>query len=360
MTITPEPEYLPQTTDAVDIARVAESPGQMLALAIINKTAPETLAKLMDLHERWAKAKARTAYVEAMAAFKKEAPAVIVKASKVDFSTSRGRTNYNYANLGDIVQQITAMLSRHSLSVSWETGNADPQRGITVTCHVTHSEGHRESVTLSAPADESGNKNKIQAVGSTVTYLQRYTLMAALGLATADMDDDGQSAGIRPGVVEDAKTEGTESHPPKKTATPKQEPTDKWDAWKGTVLSRIATARESADPNAASESLKKLKAWLTSQKVPEKRLDIMEEIKQALAEADNALAIDGQFGNGNGDEPPEDMWLKALLDMLKDCHTLERHAELCQRWEQDVEQMDAGVHQEGTKILAEHKAKLGG
>ena len=93
MTISPSPEHLPQTLDAVDIARVAESPGQMLALAILNKTDPETLSKLMDLQERWSKAKARTAYVEAMTAFKKEAPAVILKEAKVDFTSSRGRTH---------------------------------------------------------------------------------------------------------------------------------------------------------------------------------------------------------------------------------------------------------------------------
>ena len=32
-------------------------------------------------------------------------------------------------------------------------------------------------------------------MGSTVSYLQRYTLLAALGLATADQDDDGVATG---------------------------------------------------------------------------------------------------------------------------------------------------------------------
>src|SRR5690606_35194749 len=63
-----------------------------------------------------------------------------------------------------------------------------------VTCVITHELGHSERTTLSAAPDESGGKNSIQAVGSTVTYLQRYTLMAATGLAAKDMDDDGRKA----------------------------------------------------------------------------------------------------------------------------------------------------------------------
>ena len=76
--------------------------------------------------------------------------------------------------------------------MSWSTGQTDGS--VTVTCHITHEAGHRESVTLSGPPDDSGKKNKIQQVGSTVTYLQRYTLLSSLGLATADQDDDGVAA----------------------------------------------------------------------------------------------------------------------------------------------------------------------
>ena len=50
--------------------------------------------------------------------------------------------------------------------------------------------GHSESTTLEAAADQSGGKNAIQAIGSTVTYLERYTLLALTGLATHE-DDDG-------------------------------------------------------------------------------------------------------------------------------------------------------------------------
>jgi hypothetical protein len=50
---------------------------------------------------------------------------------------------------------------------------------------------------MSAPDDQSGGKNAIQARGSTVTYLQRYTLLSAFGLVAADEDDDGRK-GVKP------------------------------------------------------------------------------------------------------------------------------------------------------------------
>jgi hypothetical protein len=56
--------------------------------------------------------------------------------------------------------------------------------------------GHSEETTLSAPSDTTGSKNPIQAIGSTITYLERYTLLALTGLATYDQDDDAQSVGV--------------------------------------------------------------------------------------------------------------------------------------------------------------------
>ena len=45
---------------------------------------------------------------------------------------------------------------------------------------------------MEVQADKSGSKNVIQAVGSAVTYGQRYTLIGALGITTADEDIDGR------------------------------------------------------------------------------------------------------------------------------------------------------------------------
>src|SRR5690606_38683655 len=82
----------------------------------------------------------------------------------------------------------------HGLSYRFRT-TSDLNQPVAVTCIVSHAAGHYEENTLSGPRDDSGNKIAIQQVGSTITFLQRYTLKAALGLAAAADDDDGRGAG---------------------------------------------------------------------------------------------------------------------------------------------------------------------
>lgn len=195
---------VPSQTAQMEPVRVDSTPVQTLSLAIERGVDPDVLKRMLEVQERWEANEARKAYVKAMTAFKRTAPAVLRKDASVDFSTSKGRTHYTHATLGSIINQITEKLSEHGLSVSWSSEQSAD--GVAVTCHVTHERGHSESVKLTAPPDDSGNKNRIQMVGSTVTYLQRYTLLAALGLATADQDDDGISAGVRRGVDDAQKS----------------------------------------------------------------------------------------------------------------------------------------------------------
>lgn len=150
----------------------------------------EQMQQLMDLQIRWEQNEARKAYNEAMAEFKAE-NIVVYKQCEVGYRNKDGSfTGYRHANLGDIVSKVSPALSKYGLSHSWET--SQDGSSIQVTCKISHRLGHSEAVTLSAQPDVSGKKNSIQAVGSTVTYLQRYTLISILGLAVHDMDDDGR------------------------------------------------------------------------------------------------------------------------------------------------------------------------
>jgi hypothetical protein len=48
---------------------------------------------------------------------------------------------------------------------------------------------------MGGPPDTGGAKNAIQARASAKTYLERYTLLAATGLASANSDNDGNGSG---------------------------------------------------------------------------------------------------------------------------------------------------------------------
>lgn len=183
------------------------TPMGLLQIATQQGADVDKLGKLMELHLQWEANEARKAFVTALSAFKANAPK-ITKNATVDFTSQKGRTNYRHATLDNVSDAIGTALAAVGISHRWETEQLDGGM-IKVTCILTHVMGHSERVWLQASRDESGNKNNIQAVGSTVTYLQRYTLLAATGMAVQNQDDDGVG-GIK-AMQEDAKADWLEA-----------------------------------------------------------------------------------------------------------------------------------------------------
>lgn len=184
-------------------ASTALTPMAMLSQAVANGASLEMVTKLMDLQERVEKAQGRKAFDIAVAAAKGEI-GPIFKDRQVDFTSQKGRTNYRHESFGGIASAIGPVLDRHGLSYRFRASQ-DGGR-VSVTCVLAHRDGYSEENTLAAGNDTSGNKNDIQAIGSTTTYLQRYTLKLALGLSTTDKDDDGQGSEAPPisGAAEEA------------------------------------------------------------------------------------------------------------------------------------------------------------
>ena len=173
-----------ETTLTKPNTAVALSPDQLLSQAIDKDLDVEKLKQLMELQERWQAGIARKAFFDALAQFQIECPE-IRKTKDVVFN---GAKQYAYAPLPDVIRQIKEPLRKHGFSYRWEY--ADEGAIIRCTCLLTHSDGHTERTTMSANADASGSKNAIQARGSTIKYLERYSLTGALGITTADQDQD--------------------------------------------------------------------------------------------------------------------------------------------------------------------------
>lgn len=168
------------------VPAVQASPAEMIQQAVKSGASLVELKGLLELQKEWEANEARKAFHLSMAAFKSNPPR-ISKNKKVSFN----QTNYKYADLSNVTETINTELSKHGLTASWIT---QTNGVISVTCRITHVLGHSEETTMSAEADKSGAKNNIQAIGSTVSYLQRYTLLAICGLATSDQDDDAHGA----------------------------------------------------------------------------------------------------------------------------------------------------------------------
>lgn len=166
------------------------SPPQLLAIAVQQGADLDKLEKLMDLQERWQAEQARMAYNKAFASFKEEAVTVI-KNRTVTAGPLNGK---KYAELYAVLEAVTPAMSKHGLVASWKL-TKDEKDWLEVTCTVRHVGGHSESVSMGGPPDAGGAKNAIQARASTVTYLERYTLKAILGVSEQEDDTDANVKG---------------------------------------------------------------------------------------------------------------------------------------------------------------------
>lgn len=152
---------------------------------------PEQIEKMMILHERDEANKARKAFNHAMAQFNKM-DFTITKSEHVSYTTSKGTTEYYHADLAKSLKVLRHALAECGLNLTFT--QSQDNKGLTVTAWLSHELGHRESTSMSGPYDTSGGKNAIQSVGSTDTYLKRYTAFALTGVAAEGMDDDGKGS----------------------------------------------------------------------------------------------------------------------------------------------------------------------
>lgn len=171
-------------TQELEVQTEKLTPVSLLQQAIEKGLDVEQLEKLVGLQERWEENKARKQFFQAFTEFQSKCPE-IRKSKQVKFK----ETEYKYAPLADITRQIAKTLDDCKLSYRWEI--QDDEKTIKVTCLISHIEGHTERTTMTANPDTSGSKNAIQARGSAIEYMKRYTLIGALGLSTTDTDTDG-------------------------------------------------------------------------------------------------------------------------------------------------------------------------
>jgi ERF superfamily len=123
--------------------------------------------------------------------------ALALAQSEVENAT-KGSTNPHfkskYADLAEVLNTVRPVYSRHGIAIVQSTGFDGVM--VSVTTALVHKEGgYVTSVASCTPAKTDG-----QGVGAATTYLRRYSLAAACGVAQED--DDGQSAAHnRPAVV---------------------------------------------------------------------------------------------------------------------------------------------------------------
>jgi len=98
-----------------------------------------------------------------------------------------------YADLASVVQAVRAPLSKHGIAfvqpAEWREGR------LTVRTVLVHKSGEWMASELSAKPQQ----DTPQGIGSTITYLRRYSLMSMTGIAPDD--DDGEAGEGRGGAA---------------------------------------------------------------------------------------------------------------------------------------------------------------
>jgi hypothetical protein len=117
----------------------------------------------------------------------------------------RGHNNKAYARYEDIDKVAKPVLGKHGLSIN-HTIHQDDNK-VKIRAVLRHMGGHEESAEIILPLDTSGNKNPVQAYGSTTAYGKRYTYAALIGISAEETDDDAKAAGAGDVIASEQVTE---------------------------------------------------------------------------------------------------------------------------------------------------------
>lgn len=166
---------------------VPEAVGMFERLARDSSVPVEKLEKLIELQERIMRHNAKAEFDGAFAQMQGDIP-IITERGEI---MVKGELRSRFARLEDILDVVKPILQKHGFALRFRASVGASAGRIKIVGILSHRSGHSEEDEFEAPADDSGSKNTIQAIGSTRSYGQRYTTIALLNIVTRGADDDG-------------------------------------------------------------------------------------------------------------------------------------------------------------------------
>lgn len=159
----------------------------MLQLAMTDSNVDlEKMEKIMEMVERYEDKLAVKAYNRDMAIMQGEIPPIDFNSVIKDYD---GNVRSRYTTYEGIMKVVQPILSKFGFSVSFNPKAENNE--LNVDCMISHKDGHIEKSNLSLPFDNSGKKNPVQSIGSSISYAKRYALCLKLNIATGGEDNDG-------------------------------------------------------------------------------------------------------------------------------------------------------------------------
>ena len=168
----------------------------------------EKLECMMAMYERLKAKEAELAYNTAKGRIVRKLAGIrIVKNRAVLYETEKEKPQkgsyeaFKYAPLEEIDKHLRPLLAAEDMDLSYSD---EPQEGggILICGRLKHlPSGHYEDSFMPAPADTSGGKSGVQAVGSTNSFLRRYVACNIFNIVVVGDDDDGAG-----GTIDEAQT----------------------------------------------------------------------------------------------------------------------------------------------------------
>lgn len=165
------------------------------------------LEKLVGMYERFADRKARKDFINALAKFQQECPAIEKnRGGKVD-AQSGAKFGYSWADFDQIVDHIRPYLAANGLSFTFDGELSADGKQHTTVCTLRHIGGALEVARMSFPVTSSAGMSEQQKVASASSYGKRYALCSVLGLSVSEPEAPSAKAEREaPAVTEEEVT----------------------------------------------------------------------------------------------------------------------------------------------------------
>ena len=170
-------ESLPENASLAQVIRVA---------LLDERITAEKLAGLLAVQQQAEKWQAEKEFVEAFARLKFPP---IAKTAKSYSST--------YAPLDEIQAIIDPILASEGFTLSFSSGEPNEKGLIPIHGLLSHRLGHSRPGVLYLPAEKASSAmNNTQAMGSAISYGERYLAKMMLNLRFVGIDNDGRGGSI--------------------------------------------------------------------------------------------------------------------------------------------------------------------
>jgi hypothetical protein len=221
-----KPRKVPITETGTNVAKFKPRPTNLLvafAQAASDPACnPEKMKALSDMVDKMKAEEAEVAFTEAYIDMQEELPSIsatgrIEIAAKVG---SRGQST-PYAKYDEIMRVIKPILKKYKFALM-VVSEPNPSgvgvivRGTLSRVHETQygKATHVKQTIIAVPLENSGSKNNVQGIGSSLSYAKRYGCIQLLNIIShAEIDDDRDGHGPKPKKGAAAETVEPEADP---------------------------------------------------------------------------------------------------------------------------------------------------